>query len=194
LPGLFEAPGGDSEDKEDEFSLRGFGSGVLVDDDGHVLTNAHVVSGAEQVAVKLIDGQTLRATIEHVEADIDLAILKVSAPEIAPARLGNSDPLQLGEWVIAVGNPFGLSHTVTAGIVSARGRSMPGAPKMQDLIQTDAPINPGNSGGPLVNLDGEVIGINTAILSRSGGNVGIGFAIPINRAKVILDELKSKKK
>jgi serine protease Do len=167
------------------------GSGVVVDAEGHILTNAHVVVGAEQVIVRGMSGVILRASVIKVEPAIDLAVIKVESPEIPPALLGDSDAVSIGEWVIAIGNPFGLDHTVTSGIISARGRTMPGASQMKDLLQTDAAINPGNSGGPLVNLDGEVVGINTAILSRSGGNVGIGFAVPINRAKHFLSEIKT---
>lgn len=196
LPKLFEPPsengtGENSSKEEDGYVQKGMGSGVVVDTEGHILTNAHVVVGAEQVVVRSLSGLLLRASVIKVEPAIDLAVIKIDSPEIPPARLGDSDAVSIGEWVIAVGNPFGLDHTVTSGIISARGRSMPGASQMRDLLQTDAAINPGNSGGPLVNLSGEVVGINTAILSRSGGNVGIGFAVPINRAKLFLSEIKA---
>jgi serine protease Do len=196
LPQLFEPPEesggeGDSSKRSEGYVQKGMGSGVVVDAEGHILTNAHVVVGAEQVLVRGMSGIILRANVVKVEPAIDLAVIKVESPEIPPALLGDSDSVSIGEWVIAIGNPFGLDHTVTSGIISARGRNMPGASQMKDLLQTDAAINPGNSGGPLINLDGEVVGINTAILSRSGGNVGIGFAVPINRAKQFLLEVKN---
>jgi serine protease Do len=196
LPNLFESPernepNRESSQGEEGYVQKGMGSGVVVDAEGHILTNAHVVVGAEQVIVRGMSGVILRASVIKVEPAIDLAVIKVESPEIPPALLGDSDAVSIGEWVIAIGNPFGLDHTVTSGIISARGRTMPGASQMKDLLQTDAAINPGNSGGPLVNLDGEVVGINTAILSRSGGNVGIGFAVPINRAKHFLSEIKT---
>jgi serine protease Do len=191
LPEMFEPPKDGGAQDGTDYGVQGIGSGVLIDDDGHILTNAHVVVNSEQVLVRMSDGGVRRASVEYLETEMDLAVVKIASPQVRPARLGNSDSLVMGEWVLAVGNPFGLSNTVTAGIVSALGRTMPGASKLRDLIQTDTPINPGNSGGPLVNLSGEVVGINTAILSRSGGNVGIGFAIPINVVKTVLERVRA---
>lgn len=160
----------------------GLGSGVLIDNEGTILTNAHVVGDAEEFSVKTSSGSVLRGRLVRKATDYDLALIKVDHPDPHPAQLGNSDRLQLGEWVVAVGSPFGLENTITAGIVSAKARGIGFGPKV-NLIQTDTAINPGNSGGPLVNLSGEVIGINTAIFSRTGGHMGIGFAIPINFIK-----------
>ncbi|MCW8129871.1 MAG: DegQ family serine endoprotease [Planctomycetota bacterium] len=171
---------------------RGLGTGVIVSPDGYVLTNNHVVDGADTVSVKLFTGKTLAAKVVGADAKTDVAVLKVDANELSAAHLGDSDKLEVGEWAIAVGSPMGLEQTVTAGIISAKGRSNMGIADYEDFLQTDAAINPGNSGGPLVNLKGEVIGINTAIASRSGGNMGIGFAIPINMAREIMDKLISK--
>ncbi len=174
------------------FEMPAGGTGVLVDDEGHILTNNHVVYQAEKITVKLHNGPKLRAQIVGKEPKRDLAVLRIDSDDIIPAALGDSDKLKIGEWVMAVGNPFGLEHSVTSGIISGKGRSMVGTGSFGDFIQTDAAINPGNSGGPLVNLDGEVIGINTAIFSRSGGYMGIGFAIPINTAKQVMEEIIAK--
>jgi len=167
----------------------GLGSGVIIDASGIVLTNNHVVEGADEVVVRLADGRELPATDIKVDARTDLAVLRIKASEPLPAApLGDSDKLEIGDWVIAVGNPFELEGTVSAGIISAKGRTL-GSVGRARFLQTDAAINPGNSGGPLVNLDGEVVGINTAIFSRSGGYQGIGFAIPINLAKWVTPQL-----
>jgi len=169
---------------------QGLGSGVIVTSDGFILTNNHVVRGADEVTVTLMDNREFRAKIVGNDAKTDLAVLKIEAKDLTPARIGNSDDMKVGEWVLAVGCPFGLEQTVTAGIISARGRVMgiiEGG--YEDFLQTDAAINPGNSGGPLVNLHGEVIGINSAIESRNGGNMGIGFAIPTNLARSVMDAL-----
>jgi len=169
------------------------GSGFIVSSDGYILTNNHLVGEAEDVKVKLRDGQDFKAKIIGTDPDTDVAVIKIDANDLHYLALADSDKLEVGEWVIAIGNPFGLSHTVTQGIVSAKGRSglrFPGhIPEYQDYIQTDAAINRGNSGGPLLNLDGKVIGINTAIYASSGGNVGIGFAIPVNMAKAVYVQL-----
>ena len=168
---------------------RGLGSGVIIDPSGIVLTNNHVVEGADEVIVQLNDGRQFQATDIKVDEKTDLAVLRIKANESLPAaRLGDSDMLEIGDWVIAIGNPFELESTVSAGIISAKGRSL-GAVRRARFLQTDAAINPGNSGGPLVNLDGEVVGINTAIFSRNGGNQGIGFAIPANLAKWVTPQL-----
>jgi len=167
----------------------GLGSGVIIDSSGHILTNNHVVANADEVTVRLSDKRTFKATIVGTDPRTDLAVIKIEGENLVPARLGNSDTLSIGEWVVAVGAPFGLENTITAGIVSAKGRSIMGGNAYEDFIQTDAAINPGNSGGPLVNLRGEVVGINTAIVSRTGGYMGIGFAIPSSLAKNVFESL-----
>jgi serine protease Do len=168
---------------------RSLGSGFIISQDGDILTNEHVVDGADEINVKLSDGRTFQATVKGADKKLDLALLKVDAKGDLPvATFGNSDDLKVGEWVMAIGNPFGLEQTVTAGIVSAKGRVI-GAGPYDDFIQTDASINPGNSGGPLFNAEGQVVGINTAIVA---GGQGIGFAIPINAAKNILEQLRTK--
>jgi len=165
------------------------GSGFIISPDGYVLTNNHLVGGADKVMVKLGDDREFEASVIGTDPQSDVAVVKVEGEVFPALKLADSDKLEVGEWVLAIGNPFGLSHTVTAGIVSAKGRSNVGLADFEDFIQTDAAINPGNSGGPLLNLDGEVVGINTAIVSRSGGNMGIGFAIPINMARGIYEQL-----
>ena len=172
-----------------EYIQRGLGTGVIVSDDGYVLTNNHVVGDADEVSVKLSDNRVFKARVVGTDRKTDLAVLKIDADNLHPARLGDSDRLRVGDWVVAAGNPFGLTASITAGIVSAKGRANVGIADYEDFIQTDAAINPGNSGGPLVNLHGEVIGINTAIFTKSGGYMGIGFAIPINMAKSVMNSL-----
>jgi len=169
------------------------GSGFIVSQDGYILTNNHVVEDAEKITVTLLDGRELQAKIIGTDPSTEVAVIKVDANNLHALEMADSDTLEVGSWVIAIGNPFGLSHTVTAGIVSAKGRSGLGLSTYEDFIQTDAAINPGNSGGPLVDLDGKVVGINTAIIG-SGGNIGIGLAIPINMAKSIYDQLVQKGK
>jgi serine protease Do len=164
------------------------GSGFIVSAEGHILTNNHVVKDAEDIAVKLVDGREFQAKLIGTDPESDVAVIKVETDGLHVLELADSDSIEVGEWVIAIGNPFGLSHTVTAGIVSAKGRSDVGLTTYEDYIQTDAAINFGNSGGPLINLDGEVVGINTAILGP-GGNIGIGFAIPINWARNVFEQL-----
>jgi len=176
------------------FRQQSLGSGFIIDRDGTILTNNHVVENGQKITVKLQDGREFEAKVVGKDAKTDIAIIKIDAKGDLPvAALGDSDKLEVGEWVVAIGNPFGLESTVTSGIVSAKGRHI-GAGPYDNFIQTDASINPGNSGGPLINLRGEVVGINTAIFSQSGGNIGIGFATPINSAKDIIPELKSKGK
>jgi serine protease Do len=165
------------------------GSGFIISEDGYILTNNHLVGKADKVLIKLAGGREMEAKIIGTDPESDVAVVKIDAEDLPKLRLADSDSLEVGEWVIAIGNPFGLSHTVTAGIVSAKGRSNVGIAAYEDFIQTDAAINPGNSGGPLLNLNGEVVGINTAIMSRSGGYMGIGFAIPVNMARVVYDQL-----
>jgi len=198
---FFGPQGQQSTPKEQEFKQYGLGSGVIVRRDGnkvYVLTNNHVVGEAEEISVKLSDQRQFTAKLVGTDARKDLALVVFETKESVPiASLGSSDALQVGDWVLAVGNPLGFSSTITSGIVSALGRhSMPGsnAASFTDYIQTDAAINQGNSGGALVNIYGEVVGINTWIASPSGGNVGLGFAIPINDAKKDIEDLLSKGK
>jgi serine protease Do len=165
------------------------GSGFLVTADGYILTNNHLVGEAEEIRVQLDDRRTVKAKLIGTDPETDVAVIKVDVKDGPYVELADSDSLEVGEWVIAIGNPFGLSHTVTAGIVSAKGRNDIGVANFEDFIQTDAAINFGNSGGPLLNLDGKAVGINTAIIGP-GGNVGIGLAIPINMAKSIYEQLK----
>jgi len=175
---------------------RSLGSGFIIDNDGSILTNNHVVENATKIVVKLAgDDQDYEAKVVGRDAKTDIAVIKINTKTTLPAaNLGDSDRLEVGEWVMAVGNPFGLDGTVTSGIVSAKGRHNITQGPYDNFIQTDASINPGNSGGPLINLRGEVIGINTAIFSRTGGNIGIGFAIPINLVKELLPQLRGKGK
>ncbi len=179
---------------------RGMGSGFVIDKEGHILTNYHVIEGAGEIVVILDDNGTEKeytATLVGSDPKTDIALIKINREsgdnkDFPFLRLGSSENLEVGEWVVAIGNPFGLSHTVTVGVVSALGRSI-GAGPYDEFIQTDASINPGNSGGPLINIEGDVIGINTAIISgNTGGNVGIGFAIPIDIAKGILKDLRER--
>jgi serine protease Do len=165
------------------------GSGFIVTADGFILTNNHLVGEAQEVAVQLGDGRKFTAKIIGADPETDVAVIKIAAENLRYVELANSDTLEVGEWVIAIGNPFGLSHTVTAGIVSAKGRNRLGVADYEDFIQTDAAINFGNSGGPLLNLDGKAVGINTAIIG-AGGNIGIGLAIPISMAKAVYEQLK----
>jgi serine protease Do len=173
-----------------EFKQHGLGSGVIVSPDGYILTNNHVVGNADTIQVTLMDKREFTAKVIGKDAKTDLALIKIDTKEPLPyAGLGNSDATEVGDWVVAIGNPFGFSLTVTAGIVSAKGRALGG--NYDEFIQTDAAINPGNSGGPLFDVNGKVVGINTAIYSRTGTSAGIGFAIPIDLAKAVMDQLKS---
>ncbi|MBI1869741.1 MAG: trypsin-like peptidase domain-containing protein [Chlamydiae bacterium] len=184
---------------ETELHKYGLGSGIIVKETGEILTNRHVVQGASEIDVTLSDGRKFKATVKGSDSRSDLAILKIEADHLTPAQLGNSSSVKTGEWVVAIGNPFGFllkdnQPTVTVGVISATHRKLPEAglgqgPYYFDLIQTDAAINPGNSGGPLVNLKGEVIGINMAIFSSTGSYSGVGFAVPIDVAKEILEDL-----
>ncbi len=175
-------------------SQRSLGSGFILSEDGHIITNNHVVGDASKITVRLSDKEEYEAKVIGTDDKTDIALIKIDAKRPLPTvALGQSSALEIGDWVLAIGNPFGLEETVTAGIVSAKGRVI-GAGPYDDFIQTDASINPGNSGGPLLNLKGEVVGINTAIFSQSGGNIGIGFATPIDLAKSIIPQLKEKGK
>jgi serine protease Do len=179
---------------QEQMKQRSLGSGVVISEDGYILTNNHVVAEAEEIAVTFTEEEQYEAKIIGRDPKTDIALIKIEVDKPIPAaRLGDSDTLRVGDWVVAIGNPFGLGSTVTAGIVSAKGRTI-GAGPYDDFIQTDASINPGNSGGPLFNLDGEVVGINTAIFTQTGGNIGIGFAIPINMARSVMTQLKEKGK
>ncbi len=168
---------------------QSLGSGVIVSKDGYIITNNHVVEQSEDMRVTLYDKRSFKGKIVGSDPKTDIAVVKISADNLPVAPWGDSDRLQVGEFVLAIGNPFGLSHTVTMGIISAVGRANVGIADYEDFIQTDAAINPGNSGGPLVNTKGELIGINTAIFSRSGGYQGIGFAVPSNMARLVMDQL-----
>ena len=172
---------------------RSLGSGFIVSDDGYILTNNHVVENAEEILVRFSDRRELAAEVVGADQRSDLALLKVEAEDLPKVRLGQSEDLEVGEWVLAIGSPFGFDYSVTVGIVSAKGRSLPTESNENyvPFIQTDVAINPGNSGGPLFNLDGEVVGINSQIYSRSGGFMGVSFAIPIDVAMEVADQLKA---
>ncbi len=167
----------------------GLGSGVIISAEGYILTNNHVVEGADDIDVVLTDGRHARAKVIGTDPDSDLAVLKIALDRLPVIVLGNSEQLLVGDRVLAIGNPFGVGQTVTSGIVSALGRNQLGINTFENFIQTDAAINPGNSGGALVDVDGKLLGINTAIYSRSGGNMGIGFAIPVSTAKQVLESI-----
>jgi len=186
---FFGGPGGPGgPGKGGEFKQRSLGSGVFVDPQGYLLTNNHVIAEADEIVVVMKDGQEVKAEIVGRDKKTDLALLKVKGRSELPfLPLGNSDEMRVGDWVLAVGNPFGLENTVTAGIISAKGRII-GAGPYDDFIQTDASINPGNSGGPLINLKGEVVGVNTAIVAQGQG---IGFAIPVNLAREVMNQLRT---
>lgn len=199
----------DAEEHMDEFLERYFGqqppssegsqqqsqgSGFIIESDGTIVTNAHVVENAKKIIVKLADKREFKAKLLGKDLKTDIAVIKIDSKESLPkAELGDSEELRVGEWVMAVGNPFGLDNSVTSGIVSAKGRHI-GAGPYDNFIQTDTPINPGSSGGPLVNLRGQVVGINMAIVSQTGANVGIGFATPINLIKELLPQIEAKGK
>ncbi len=183
---FFGAPNTPNDSRE----VQSAGSGVIVDaKNGYILTNHHVVSGADKIQISLIDENTLDAEIIGSDPATDIAVLKVEAENLTDIEIGDSDQVEVGDFVIAIGNPFGLGNTVTSGIVSALGRTGISSSGYEDFIQTDASINPGNSGGALVNMQGELVGINSAIISRSGGNVGIGFAVPSEIAQSIMSQL-----
>ena len=184
--------GSEGPDSRSEFRRPGLGSGVIIDKRGLVLTNFHVVKGADEILIRLSDKREYRGQILGTDPKTDLALVKFQPDhELTVASMGNSDALRVGEWAIAIGNPFGLDQTVTVGVISATGRSDVGIATYENFIQTDASINPGNSGGPLVNLKGQVIGVNTAIVAAGQG---IGFAIPINMVKRVVDQLVDKGK
>ncbi len=167
----------------------GLGSGVIVTPDGYLLTNNHVIEGADDIEVQLTDGRTATAKLVGTDPETDVAVLKIEIEQLPAISFGNTDNLQVGDVVLAIGNPFGVGQTVTSGIVSALGRDQLGINTFENFIQTDAAINPGNSGGALVDATGSLVGINTAIYSRNGGNMGIGFAIPVNTARQVMEGL-----
>ena len=188
---FFRRPHGYQNPKEEAMVQNSLGSGVIVTNEGHIITNNHVVDQVDEIEVQLSDGRTEKARLVGSDEQVDLAVLKIDNPGVKPLKLADSDSVQAGDFVLAIGNPFGFEETVTDGIVSSKGRPNR-ADVFGELIQTNAAINPGNSGGPLVNLIGEVIGINTAIISRSGGSQGIGFAIPSNTVRTALESLLKK--
>ncbi len=182
--------GGQGRSAPVQRQFQSLGSGVIVDaDKGYILTNNHVVENADKITVTLYDNRSFTAKVIGKDPDTDVAVLQIKADGLTALPLGDSDKVQVGDFVVAIGNPFGLKHTVTAGIVSALGRAGIEDGKYENFIQTDASINPGNSGGALIDLAGNLVGINTAILSRGGGNIGIGFAIPINMAHTVMDQI-----
>ncbi len=181
----------DEGDEMEKFDSESLGSGFIISKDGYVITNNHVIQEAEEIMVRLGDRREFVAEIVGVDERSDLAVLKITATKLPSVRLGRSHDLKVGEWVLAIGSPFGFDHSVTAGIVSAKGRSLP-SENYVPFIQTDVAINPGNSGGPLFNLDGEVVGVNSQIYSRTGGFMGLSFAIPIDVAMEVVEQLKDK--
>jgi serine protease Do len=188
---FFRRPRGFQNPNDDALVQNSLGSGVIVTNEGHIVTNNHVVSQVDEIEVELSDGRTMKARLVGADEQVDLAVLKIDNPGVKPLKLADSDTVQAGDFVLAIGNPFGFEETVTDGIISSKGRPNR-ADVFSDLIQTNAAINPGNSGGPLINLRGEVIGINTAIISRSGGSQGIGFAIPSSTVRTALESLLKK--
>jgi serine protease Do len=183
---------GEPREREQERRSTSRGSGFFISSDGYLITNNHVVENAERVNLRTLDNEEFTAKVIGTDPETDLALLKADKKEFSFVGLGNSDQCRPGEWVLAIGNPLGFEHTVTAGIISAKGRQLLGGPRYQNFIQTDAAINPGNSGGPLVNMQGEVIGINAMISTTTGGSIGIGFAIPSSLAKKVIQQLKEK--
>jgi len=188
---FFRRPRGYQNPSEEAMVQNSLGSGVIVTNEGHIITNNHVVDQVDEIDVQLSDGRTEKARLVGADDQVDLAVLKIDNPGVKPLKLADSDAVQTGDFVLAIGNPFGFEETITDGIISSKGRPNR-ADVFGDLIQTNAAINPGNSGGPLINLRGEVVGINTAIISRSGGSQGIGFAIPSNTVRNALESLLKK--
>jgi serine protease DegQ len=181
--------GNKNNNKQQEQPAANLGSGVIVSSEGYILTNQHVVDGADQIEIALADGRTTTAKVIGVDPETDLAVLKVSLTNLPTITLGRMDQTRVGDVVLAIGNPFGVGQTVTMGIVSALGRNHLGINTFENFVQTDAAINPGNSGGALVDVNGNLLGINTAIYSRSGGSLGIGFAIPVSTARSVLESI-----
>ncbi len=190
---FFEPPGNASPHGPSDKDVSSLGSGFIISEDGYIITNHHVIAGADEIIVRLSDRRELVAKVIGSDKRSDVALLKVEAKNLPILETGSSKNLKVGEWVVAIGSPFGFDHSVTAGIVSAKGRSLP-SENYIPFIQTDVAINPGNSGGPLFNLKGEVVGINSQIYSRTGGFMGVSFAIPVDVAKRVVEQLKSKGK
>lgn len=186
---LFRHFFGDEMEEEDEQPENSLGSGVIVSADGLILTNNHVISSADQIEVALSDGSKSSATVVGTDPDTDLAVLKIDRKKLPAITFSNSDQMKVGDVVLAIGNPFGVGQTVTQGIISALGRNHLGINTFENFIQTDASINPGNSGGALIDVNGNLIGINSAIYSRNGGSMGIGFAIPVSIAKQVMEQI-----
>lgn len=186
----FQHPRVNPKQNKPTFKQEAAGSGFIIASDGYILTNNHVVDGANKITVRLADNREFQAKVVGTDPPSDVALIKIDGKGLPVLPLGNSDALEVGEWVIAIGSPFELRQTVTVGVVSATGRNQMGISSYENFIQTDAAINPGNSGGPLLNIHGEAVGMNTAIFSRSGGYMGIGFAIPINMAKSVEQQLR----
>ena len=184
-----QIPGMPGQGDMEQFDAKSLGSGFIISSDGYVMTNHHVIKDASEILVRLSDRRELEATVIGSDERSDIALLKIDADHLPVVKIGNSDKLKVGEWVLAIGTPFGFDHSVTAGIVSAKGRALP-RENYVPFIQTDVAINPGNSGGPLFNLDGEVVGINSQIYSRTGGFMGLSFAIPIDMAMSVVEQLK----
>jgi serine protease DegQ len=180
---------GDRAQRQQQEAQVGLGSGVIVSSDGYLLTNHHVIAGADDIEVMLADGRQTSARVIGTDPDTDVAVLKIDLERLPVISFGNNDALQVGDVVLAIGNPFGVGQTVTSGIISALGRNQLGINTFENFIQTDAAINPGNSGGALVDANGQLLGINTAIYSRSGGSMGIGFAIPVSTARLVMEGL-----
>jgi len=186
---LFKKYFGDRSDEQPEEKQSSLGSGVIVSSQGYILTNNHVVDAADEIEVALADGRKASATVVGTDPDTDLAVIKIDLPNLPAITLGHVDQASVGDVVLAIGNPFGVGQTVTMGIISALGRSHLGINAFENFIQTDAAINPGNSGGALVDTNGNLLGINTAIYSRTGGSLGIGFAIPVSTAKTVMESI-----
>ena len=178
------------QDSGDRQTTYAHGSGFIINKNGYILTNSHVINNAQEISIRLIDKREFTAKVIGQDKKSDVALIKIDAEDLPVISMGDSSSLKVGEWAIAIGSPFEMIQTVTAGIISATGRSSVGISEYEDFIQTDAAINPGNSGGPLLNIHGQVLGINTAFLTQSGGYMGVGFAIPINMAKVIAERLQ----
>jgi serine protease Do len=190
LNNFFGEGNNNAPDTRDKQTTYAHGSGFIINRNGYILTNSHVINNAEEVTVRLIDKREFTARIIGQDQKSDVALIKIEAKDLPVISLGDSSSLKVGEWAIAIGSPFEMIQTVTAGIISATGRSSVGISEYEDFIQTDAAINPGNSGGPLLNIHGQVIGINTAFLTQTGGYMGVGFAIPINMANIIAERLQ----
>ena len=190
MPGMPGSPRSGRAPRQQKFQRQGLGSGVIIDPDGYILTNNHVVADADTISVKLADGREFKGEVVGTDPPTEIAVIRIKAERLPVAELGDVSKMEVGDLVMAIGSPFGLTKTVTTGIVSAVGRHGVGITDYENFIQTDAAINPGNSGGPLVNMHGQVIGINTAIATRTGGYMGVGFAVPIDLAKQVMEQIR----